>query len=353
MRCSWTQTYEYRNLKPQRLEWALGLNLLKGENGAGKTNVLEVLHILSGWGPFRGRVASGIPRWGAPAAKSALKGTFEGEESLEISALIGRRIDLRKDTKPIGASTVRSKVPALSFTPEDLALVEGAPATRRRFVDCLCALLLPLYALRLLEFRRALRHRTAALRQGRGISATARVLAPLASWLWASRESAVDLLKVGLSEVEDLLPGPVEVTFSRGGGLGLEDGLEDFWAALSRHAKTEERAGLPLVGPHRDDLVIESGTRTAAQVFSRGHRRRVAVALMMAAGWAVERKLRRTPILLLDEVAAELDDRGRSVMIEALSKRKWQVIAATAENAFDHWPGATWGVSGGSVRRLA
>ena len=351
MHCSWTQTFEFRNLKPQRLEWALGLNLLKGENGAGKTNALEVLHLLSGWGPFRGRSASDIPRWGNPGTKSALRGGFGGEESLELGALVGRRVDLRKDGKPIGAATVRSRVPALSFTPEDLALVEGAPAVRRRFVDCLCALLLPLYALRLLEYRRALRQRAAALRMGRGVTTTARVLAPLASWIWAARAGAVDLLKMGLDEVEGLLPGPVEISFNRGGSLGLEDGLEDFWASLNRHAKTEERIGLPLVGPHRDDLLIGNGQKAAAQVYSRGHRRRVAVALMMAAGWAVERKLRRTPVLLLDEVAAELDDPGRAVLVGALSERKWQVFAATAENAFAEWPGATWAVSAGSVLR--
>lgn len=352
MRCSWTQTFEYRNLKPQRLEWALGLNLLKGENGSGKTNVLEVFHLLSGWGPFRGRTASEIPRWGYEAAKAGLKGGFDGEETLEIASLVGKRVDLRRDGKPVGAAMVRSRVPVLSFTPEDLALVEGAPAIRRRFLDRLCALLLPVYALRLLELRRALRQRAAALRQGRGIAATARVLAPLASWIWASRVGAVDLLQMGLSEVQPLLPGPLEISFQRGGSAGLEDGLEDYWAGLNRHLKVEERIGIPLVGPHRDDLLLAGEGRPAAQVFSRGHRRRVAVALMMAAGWVVQRKLKRSPVLLLDEVAAELDDAGRNVLVRALEERRWQVFAATAESALSEWPGATWAVSAGFVRRV-
>jgi DNA replication and repair protein RecF len=353
MRCSWFQSFEFRNLKPQRLEWALGLNLLRGENGAGKTNLLEVLRLLSGWGPFRGRVASEAPRWGGTAGKAALKGGFSGEENLEIAAFVGRRVDLRRDGKPVGAATVRSRVPALSFTPEDLSLIEGPPAIRRRFLDGLCALLLPLYAFRLLEYRKALRQRTAALRQNRGVQATARVLAPLASWIWASRAAAVDLLRMGLSEVSELLPEPVEIAFSRGGSLGLEDGMEDFWASLARHAKVEERIGLPVVGPHRDELVIEGKGKPAVQVFSRGHRRRAAVALMMAAGWAVERKLRRAPVLLLDEVAAELDDAGRSVLVESLDARGWQVFAATAESAFDGWPGAVWRVSAGEVQRIS
>jgi len=353
MRCSWFQACEFRNLKPQRLEWALGLNLLRGENGAGKTNLLEVLRLLSGWGPFRGRTASEAPRWGGTAGRAALKGGFSGEEDLEIAALVGRRVDLRREGKQVGASTVRSRVPTLSFTPEDLSLVEGAPAMRRRFLDGICALLLPLYAFRLLEYRKALRQRAAALRQKRGMGATARVLAPLASWIWASRAAAVDLVRVGLSEVRELLPEPVEITFSRGGSLGLEDGLEDYWASLSRTADVEERFGLPVVGPHRDDLVIESEGRAASRFFSRGHRRRVAVALMMAAGWTVERKLRRAPILLLDEVAAELDDAGRSVLVETLDARGWQVFAATAESSFDGWPGAVWGVSAGSVQRIS
>lgn len=326
---------------------------MRGENGAGKTNLLEVLRLLSGWGPFRGRSAAESPQWGGTAGRAVLKGGFSGEEDLEITASVGRRVDLRREGKAVGAAAVRSRVPALAFTPEDLALIEGAPAIRRRFLDGLCALLLPLYAFRLLEYRKALRQRTAALKQNRGLTVTARVLAPLASWIWASRVAAVDLLRVGLSEVSELLPGPVEVSFIRGGSLGLEDGLEDFWASLARHAPLEERVGLPVVGPHRDDLLIESSGKAAVQVFSRGHRRRVAVALMMAAGWAVERKLRRAPLLLLDEVAAELDDSGRSVLVEALGARGWQVFAATAESAFDGWPGAVWRVAAGSVQRIA
>ncbi|MCK7476165.1 MAG: hypothetical protein M0C28_00145 [Candidatus Moduliflexus flocculans] len=177
MRCSWTQTAEYRNLKPQRLEWALGLNLLKGENGAGKTNVLEVLHLLSGWGPFRGRSASDIPRWGNPAGKSALRGGFEGEEALELGALVGRRVDLRKDGKPIGASTVRSRVPALSFTPRGPGPGGRGPGRPSTVRGLSLRPPSPLYALRLLEYRRALRQRAAALRLGRG------VVARRASWL--------------------------------------------------------------------------------------------------------------------------------------------------------------------------
>ena len=76
MRCSRIQAVDYRNLKPQCLEWALGLNLLRGENGAGKTNVLEALRLVSGWGPFRGRSAADIPRWGGASGKSALKAGF-------------------------------------------------------------------------------------------------------------------------------------------------------------------------------------------------------------------------------------------------------------------------------------
>lgn len=82
---------------------------------------------------------------------------------------------------------------------------------------------------------------------------------------------------------------------------------------------------------------------------SRGQRRRTAVALMLAAGWAVERKLRRKPLLILDEIAAELDDRGRNILIDALVESSWQVFAATAESSMNGWPGTVWQVRQGNI----
>lgn len=348
MKISATQWEGFRNLKPRRLQWVEGLHLLLGPNGSGKTNVLEALHILTGWGSLRGGRTSDLRSWSDPGRGTFLSADFDGEETLEVRVGIGARIVARKGGSPLRSSQLRPLVPSLIFLPNDLSLVEGSPATRRRLVDRLCALLFPLYALRLHEYGRALRQRNAALRQGRNLAATARVMAPLATWIWACRLTATDLIRNGLEKGEGLLPRGVTVELKRG-GKGLEDLHLDFWESLEACQKQEKTTGACPIGPQRDDLLIRFGEKDVARCFSRGYRRRVAIALLLSSGWAVERKMRRKPILLLDEVMAELDLPGRERLIEVLLGTGWQVFAATAEACTPEWPGSIWSVEGGRV----
>jgi DNA replication and repair protein RecF len=348
MICRYVQWKNFRNLKPRRLEWAEGLHLLIGENAAGKTNSLEALHILTGWGPFGNARIHDLSAW-EESGGCFLGARFEGEETVEVGVGISGKTRLRLDGRTCRATDIRMRVPSLSFLPQDMSLIEGSPSVRRRFLDRICALLFPLYATRLHEYRRAVRQKTAAVRTGRGVSVASRAMAPLASWIWNSRAAAVDLVKLGMEACRVLLPGEIEIFHHRGGSSGVEDGFEDFWKGLHLHRERENKLGLCLVGPHRDDIVIKSRGRPASEAFSRGHRRRTAVALLIAAGWAVERKTRRKPLLLLDEVMAELDMEGREKMIEALLERKWQTFVTTAEDRPPLWPGSIWRVKDGIV----
>jgi DNA replication and repair protein RecF len=338
----------FRNLKPRRLEWEEGLHLLLGPNGSGKTNILEVFHIMTGWGSLRGERVSDLKRWEGTERGTFLSGEFCGEEEFILRAGIYNRILMKKGSDSIRASQLRPLVPSLIFLPGDLSLVEGSPATRRRLLDRLCALLYPLYAFRLHEYGKALKQRNASVKSGKNQTATARVMAPLATWIWACRLAATDLIGNALERADSFLPQGVKIELKRG-GMGLEDLHEDFWESLKASRSRESATFSCPVGPHRDDLIIKFGEREASRCFSRGYRRRIAVALLLSSGWAVERKTGRKPILLLDEVMAELDLEGRSGLIKALLGTGWQVFATTAEVCSPEWPGKTWKVEDGNI----
>lgn len=350
MRCRALRLRNFKNISTGEILWDEGMNLLVGKNGAGKTNCLEALHLLLGWGPLGER--KDIASWGSAETKTYIVGDFFGEEEAFLALGIGGGTLVKYNGKRCSFPEIRSVAPSLAFLPSDMTLLDGTPAGRRSFLDRLCALLWPLYARRLVEFRRAVRHRTMLLRQGASLGALSKAMAPLASWLWGARASAVDALSEGLAPLSELLPSPIGLAHVRGGAGRAKDPLEDWWESLDARREKERLCCSPLVGPHRDDLAVRCGDRPAASCLSRGQKRRASAALMIAAGRCVERRLRRSPILLLDEIASELDAAGRRITVDALRATGWQVVATAAEEVVPDWPGLTLRVDGGAVLPL-
>lgn len=344
----------FRNIEPREMKWSPGLNLLTGGNGTGKTNILEGMNIISGWGPLeRGTKSASLPTWNSGSGDVQLTGQLDNEAGEIIKVKISGRSTLRLDDKPINATELRWKVPILTFLPNDMAIIEDSASYRRRLLDMVLALVVPPYAVRLHDYRRCIRQKTALLRQGVPTMTVDRALMPMSVWIWKMREEAVSLLSSCLEEISSLLPCPVSLSFRRGGGGFADDAELDYIESLLRCRPKEAAMKVPLVGPHRDDLIIRTDGRMAAEAMSRGFRRRTAIALMLAASDGVKRKLGKDPVLLLDEVTAELDAEGREILFEALLARKTQVFAATAEPFAEGFPGTAYEVRRGSVEPLS
>ncbi len=340
----------FRNIESQEIKISGGLNLLTGFNGSGKTNFLEGLNILSGWGALEsGTKARDIVKRESDSREAQLTGQKDDEYGDIIQAKIGERYSIRYNNEQISATELRFRMPVLCFLPNDTQLVEGASARRRRLLNIILALIVPAYAKRLSEYTRAVKQKAALLKKGENTEQIDKVIKPLAVWIWKMRKKSVLLLNEEIKKQEKLLPENTELSFSRGGGNRKQDEEEDFATGIEEKREKEKQSGIPLVGPHRDDLVIKTGKELSANILSRGFRRRTAVALMLAAGDSVYRKTGNIPTLLLDEVTAELDAEGREVLFGTLSDRKAQVFAATAEPFTEHFFGTIYKVDKGRI----
>ena len=178
-------------------------------------------------------------------------------------------------------------------------------------------------------------------------------MAALAVWIWECRTEVTSALEKCLEKWNDLLPRPVALELKRGGAGNADDLLEDFHRSCAILAERERASGTPLVGPHRDDLLLSCESRTAAEVLSRGQRRRAALSLIMAAASAVQERYRAAPVLLLDEVTSELDASGRDILMNCLGRSGWQVFAATAESPLPQFDGAAWKLDAGKIERIS
>ncbi|MCE5201143.1 MAG: DNA replication and repair protein RecF [Synergistaceae bacterium] len=340
----------FKNLEPREMKWSPGLNLLTGVNGSGKTNILEGINIISGWGPLeRGTRTNSLPTWNSGTSDVQLTGQLNSEYGEIIKVKISGRYSIKIDDKTIKAAELRCKIPVLSFLPNDMSILEDSASYRRRLLDMILALLIPAYAVRLCDYRRGIRQKSILLGKGYSAAIVDRALVSLAAWIWRMREEAVLLLSDCMEGLGELLPARIGLSLARGGAGFAEDTEEDYIKALQINRVKEAALRASVVGPHRDDLVITADGKSAAMSLSRGLRRRVAIALMLAASDGVRRKLGREPVLLLDEVTAELDAEGRKVLFEALTERKGQVFAATAEPFISGFPGKVYTVSEGRV----
>lgn len=348
MRIAKTRFRNFRNLENALVDWSPGLNLLHGDNGSGKTNVLEALHILTGWGAFSGSGCGEAVKWNSEGGAS-LAAQAEGERSALLEVSIATRASLRLDGRVCRWGDLRNCVQSLAFLSPDMALIEGSPAVRRRFLDVLCALMFPLYAWKLSEYRKITRHRRHLLRLGHSTHVTQETMAALAAWLWECRLEVTEALSGNMKKWEDLQPRRIDLKLKRGGAGRADDLLEDFRISCALCEERERACGVPLVGPHRDDLEIFCGGRRAPEILSRGQRRRAALTLIMAAAASVEYRYRASPVLLFDEVTSELDASGREVLMDCLTRSGWQVFAATAESVPPKFEGAAWRVSAGTI----
>ena len=337
MRFELSALKDFRGIEDGRREWGPGINLILGPNGAGKTNLLESIAILTGWGPFSGYVRGTIS-WDCGATRAWVGGKISGDdderanETHEITVQLSSRMTPRVDGYRASCTDLRLLSPSIVFLPADIDLIDGSPSLRRAFINRLCALYYPPYARRLSDFRRVVRHRTALLRQGKSPGITSLPFAQLGGWIMEARRRLVsNFASQARSGFDFSLSMVPEIDMN-------VNGAEYLLSALKDTLERETHAMRPLVGPGRDDVEISvniaGNSRPASECLSRGQKRRLVLSLILTAGRLIESRLRKKPVLLFDDLAAELDAENRKLAGKLLSETGWQVFVTGTENPF-------------------
>jgi DNA replication and repair protein RecF len=322
-----------------------------GENGAGKTNLLEALHVgTQGFSP-RSRNDAQLVRFGAEAARIELKGDRAGTKlEVELTLRPGDAKRARLNGAALrAAEQLRAEVSTLVFTPDRLVVVKGGPAARRAYFDRTLGRLFPARAIVPAEYAAAVAQRNAALRRV-AIGASSRDavtpwterVAELGATLVAARAEAIGMLSTPFAEraAELGLPG-AEVLYgpSPPTAADLEARLEE---DLDR--------GTTGLGPHLDDVGIAAEGRDLRRFGSQGEQRLAVLSLLLAEAQLLADRGPAPPLLLLDDVLSELDERRRRSLAERLAGAGQTFITATGASALPLEPDQLVEVVPGSAR---
>ena len=327
-----------------------------GDNGSGKTNLLEAIYYLEIFRSFRGAPDEQLVRIGEEAFH--IRGRFEDlalGDVREIEAAYERRTR-RKRVAVNGAVPERigdalGGVGAVIFSPSDVAIVAGSPAERRRFLDIVLSLNRPGYLQALQRYRQVLKQRNVMLRDGAPSALLAAWDEGLVEWgarLVAARAEWVAERAEGFARRYEAISGGAAAWLAYDGAIQLPgDGAPPSVTEAAEAFRSSWRAwrrargpGRHAVGPHRDDLAIRfqtlGGRRTCA-FGSGGQQRTAAIALRMVEAETIRQSRGRDPIVLLDDIFAELDP-GRSRRILELLEAEGHGQATTAPKASDLEP---------------
>jgi DNA replication and repair protein RecF len=355
------------------LDLSRGLVVIQGDNAQGKTSLLEAIYFLATSHALHTPVDRQVIRWGAEeeglypfAVLKALIQSNAGLRLIEIgmqSMASGRlRKEIRVDGLPKRAIDLVGQLNVVLFFPADVELVAGPPALRRAFLDAALSQLDADYVRALERYARALANRNAllkqaqerpldpdelalwddqlvpagvevALRRRRAVSALARLAAPIHRELSNGREY---LEIVYQPNFDPLRPAALDTSYQISlddaalpAGVAYDDLLAAFRRALAERRREEIARGMTLVGPHRDELRFLANGLDLGEYGSRGQQRTAVLALKLAQAQWMREHTGEDPVLLLDEVLAELDAYRRRCLLRFIERANQVIITTT------------------------
>jgi DNA replication and repair protein RecF len=319
---------------------ANGITLLQGDNGSGKTNLLEAIAYFSMLRSFRGTPKASMVRNGTEQAVLRATGNREGRNVLvEAELNLDGKDRLRLNRQPLRRhEDLLGAVVVTIFSPQDIEIVKGGPQSRRDYLDDLLIALHPKHAAAGAELERVLKQRNALLRSANG-SLRGSMASTLDIWdmkfagagevVAEARQSLI----AALEEETDRAYGQLTAASGEGGGgvVGLR--YERSWegslqSALLAARAEDTRRGTTTVGPQRDDLYMSIQGLAARTQASQGEQRSLALSLRLGGHALVTARQGSSPVLLLDDVFSELDPGRSAALAECLPAGQALVTAA-------------------------
>jgi DNA replication and repair protein RecF len=369
--------HDFRSYPEVEVALAPGVTAFLGRNGQGKTNLIEAVDYIARLSSHRVAGDAPLVRFGAESAVVRAAVVRDGREAvLEVQINPGRSNRARVNRSPLPrARELLGLVRTVLFSPEDLALVKGDPSDRRRFLDDLLVQRAPRYAGVRADYDRVLKQRnsllkTAGLARRQGSARAESALATLGVWDAHLARTGAELLAARLTLVDELRPyvaaayeavaqgaSQADATMSYKPSLELPaEPVHDrealaaaLLAEVERRRDEEVDRGISLVGPHRDDLTLMLGPLPVKGYASHGESWSMALALRLAS-YDLLRASGDDPILILDDVFAELDTDRRERLAELVAGAEQVLVtAAVPEDVPSALAGARVDVVDGKV----
>ncbi|TWD80598.1 DNA replication and repair protein RecF [Kribbella amoyensis] len=369
---------DFRSYPQAEVRLEPGVTAFVGPNGQGKTNLVEAIHYTATLGSHRVATDAPLVRAGAPRAivRTEIRGEYDRDVVVELEINPGKSNRARINRSPVPRPReVLGYLRTVLFAPEDLALVKGDPSERRRFLDELLTLRSPRMAGVRSDYDRVLKQRNSLLRsasmarrQNRSNAAEGQLrtlevwdshLARAGSELLATRLELLESLRPLVSSAYDAVArGKGDARLEYKSSVRLEPGItsreqlaEVLMAAVQEKRQDELDRGVSLVGPHRDDVVLGLGDLPAKGYASHGESWSFALALRLAS-YELLKADGGEPVLILDDVFAELDSQRRNRLAELVAPAQQVLVtAAVGADVPEELSGARFDVGEGTVHR--
>lgn len=370
MRLTRLHLRDFRNIEQQSIDFADRFTVLWGENGAGKTNVLESLYFLSTLRSFRARELKTLVRHKTAGARVEL---HTHDEALGLDRTLSVRLDSTerstRKTAQLDGKTIRAArdfyglVQVVLFTPEDLGVLRGSPSGRRQFLDRVLFARDRAHISDVSSYEKVLRSRNRVLKDPdlspghvQGLLDTYDLqLSEFGGRIWQRRVALLDEVQAPFQTAFAQIFGPeLACGLAYASRIEGQPGPQNVLAALRERRSKDLVRRTTGVGPHLDDLVVTLDGREAGEFASQGQSRALVLAFKIAELRAA-RAGGNPPILLLDDVSSELDPTRSDQLFATLAELAGQCVLTTTSMDFIRLPATatreTYRVEGGEFRR--